>query len=467
MSENVRSISADGTIALNGGIAVGLTKPVPKIVNNYFDSLPVTGVHKLLFFIIMGAYFFEQLDNWNFGFIAPAIAQSWNLQMTDIATIVFWYFVAMTTGGFLGGVISDLIGRRRTFLGSIVVFSVASIVTGFTDSFVVFTVFRAITGFGVFCLMVTSQAYIAEMAPAESRGKWQGRVAAVGFCAVPVVAFLCRLIIPMGPEAWRIILYVGGLGMIGFFVGLKYLKESPRWLVSRGRIDEAEEIMEFLTHKRIDLSEAAKKVEKKIKVSEVLVGMFTQQYIVRTLLLMALFVTITPAGFLFTTWTTQLIKMKGFSVADSLTATTIISIGVPAGCYLASLVSDLGGRKIPLMIFGVLCGFGAVAFGFMDGLTGLTAAGFMLSVFNLALNFILFSYTAESYPTKMRNTATGFHNGLARLSVSASQPLVPMVHQAYGFAGVFSAVGFLYLIPVVPLLIWGMRTGGKSLEDIK
>jgi len=464
MSERAATI-AIGEVA--EGLVLEKVRPVAKISNNYFDGLPVTGVHKLLFFIIMGAYFFEQMDNWNFGFIAPALAQSWNLQMTDIATIVFWYFVAMTTGGFLGGVISDFIGRRKTFLGAILVFSTASVVTGFTNDFVVFTIFRALTGFGVFCLMVCSQAYIAEMAPAESRGMWQGRVAAVGFCAVPLVAFMCRMIIPMSPEAWRIILYAGGLGVIGFFLGLKYLKESPRWLVSRGRKAEAEEIMEFLTHRQIDLTEAAKKVETKIKVSEVLVGMFTRQYIVRTLILIALFITITPAGFLFTTWTTQLIKMKGFTVADSLTASTIISIGVPAGCFLASLVSDLGGRKIPLMVLGVLCGLVAFTFAYMDSLYGLIAAGFSLSVLNLAINFILFSYTAESYPTKMRNTATGFHNGLARLSVSASQPLIPMVHQTYGFAGVFGSVGALFMLPVLPLLLWGMRTGGKSLEDIK
>ena len=119
------------------------------------------------------------------------------------------------------------------------------------------------------------------------------------------------------------------------------------------------------------------------------------------------------------------------------------------------------------MMFGVFSGLGGLTFAFMDGLTGLTAAGFALSVFNLAINFILFSYTAESYPTKMHNTATGFHNGVARLSVSASQPLIPMIFGAYGFVGVFSAVGIFYLLPVIPLLIWGMRTGGKSLEDIE
>ena len=67
-----------------------------RFANNYFDGIPVRGIHAGLFFIIMAAYFFEQFDNWNFGFVAPALAQSWGLKPTDIATILFWYFIGMT-----------------------------------------------------------------------------------------------------------------------------------------------------------------------------------------------------------------------------------------------------------------------------------------------------------------------------------------------------------------------------------
>ncbi|MDY0390328.1 MAG: MFS transporter [Desulfobulbus oligotrophicus] len=438
-----------------------------RFVNNYFDGIPVRGIHALLFFIIMAAYFFEQFDNWNFGFLAPALSQSWGLKPTDIATIMFWYFIGMTSGGFLGGVISDLIGRRPTFLISIVVFSVSSVITGFTDSFVIFTLFRALTGFGVFCMMVTSQAYIAEMAPCESRGMWRGRVAAIGFCAVPFVALACRMVVPMAEEAWRWIFYAGGLGLVPFLLGLRYLKESPRWLVAHGRIKEAEEVVTYMTGKDIDLSEAAKKVPPKIAFMDVLIGMFTRKYIGRTLLLIFIFVTTVPAGFLVANWTPQLLKMLGFSVKDTLTAMTIISIGVPLGCFLNSVVADKGGRKIPLAILIVFASITAFTFGGMKSLTMLTIAGFLVTVFNMALSFLLFSYTAESYPTRMRNTATGFHNGLARLSVSGSQFFIPMIHGAYGFTGIFTAVGILFFLPVIPLLIWGRRTGGKSLEEIE
>ncbi len=438
-----------------------------RFANNYFDGIPVRGIHAGLFFIIMAAYFFEQFDNWNFGFVAPALSQSWGLKPTDIATIMFWYFIGMTSGGFLGGVISDFIGRRKTFLISIVIFSVSSVITGFTDNFAIFTLFRALTGFGVFCMMVTSQAYIAEMAPCESRGMWQGRVAAVGFCAVPFVALACRMVIPMADEAWRFIFYAGGLGVVPFLLGLKYLKESPRWLVAHGRIREAEEVVTYLTGKDIDLSEAAKTVQPKISVMEVLTGMFTRKYIGRTMLLIFLFVTTVPAGFLVANWTPQLLKMLGFSVKETLTAMTIISIGVPLGCFLNSLVADKGGRKMPLAILFVFAAITAFIFGGMKTLTMLTIAGFMVTIFNMAGSFLLFSYTAESYPTRMRNTATGFHNGLARLSVSGSQFFIPMIHAGYGFAGIFTTVAFLFFLPVIPLLIWGARTGGRSLEDIE
>ena len=239
-----------------------------KIKNNYFDGLEVTGPYKMLFFIIMFAYFFEQMDNWNFAFIAPSLMADWGITMADIGKINFAYFVAMTIGGLTGGVISDFIGRRKTFLGSVLIFSIASVANGFAPNVLIFTITRALTGFGVFCLMVCSQVYIAEMTPSATRGKWQSLTASIGFIAAPFIGILCRAVIPLSPSAWRYIFLLGGLGILGFFVGLKYLKESPRWLVAQGKVNEAEQVIEELTKVKVDLSEVAFKVEPKVKIME-------------------------------------------------------------------------------------------------------------------------------------------------------------------------------------------------------
>ncbi|MEG6513999.1 MFS transporter [Desulforamulus ruminis] len=437
-----------------------------KISNNYFDGLKVSNTHKILFFIIMLAYFFEQMDNWNFGFIAPALMKSWGITMTDVGRIQFAYFVGMTLGGLTGGIISDLIGRRKTFLGAIVLFSLASVVNGLTSDLTVFTISRALTGFGVFCLMVTSQAYIAEMAPAESRGKWQGLVAAVGFCAVPFIGAMCRAVVPMHDDAWRYIFYLGGLGLIGFLIGLKYLKESPRWLVAQKRLPEAEKVVEEITGIKVDLTEAAAKISPRNKVMEVLIGMFSRKYIKRTLVVLSFIALTTPATFVVTVWTPTLLSQRGLSLEDSLMASTILMIGVPVGCFLASLISDKGGRKIPLAILAVLISLCAVIFGQVNGFIPIVCCGFVLIACVMALGFVSFSYIAEQYPTKMRNTATGFHNASGRMATSVIQLAVPVVFAQHSFAGVYNMVALLVLLPVVPLLIWGMRTGGKSLEEI-
>lgn len=497
-TERADNYSAERAVAGDRSSAAASTA---RRKNNYFDGMAVTGYHKAIFFIIMLAYFFEQMDNWNFGFIAPAVFASWGLDKAAsnqaMGTIMFWYFIGMTSGGFLGGVISDIIGRRKTFLLAIVLFSVCSVINGLPiDSFPLFVASRAMTGFGVFCLMVCSQAYIAEMAPSESRGKWQGLVAAVGFCAVPVIAFLCRVIVPLSPEAWRWIFYFGGIGLVGLVLAFKYLKESPRWLVAQGRRQEAEAIVKEITGQDIDLSEMAKQVPPPTNVLRNMTDMLSPGYLRRTVVLFTLFVCTVPAGFMFTSWTGKLLAtipkldasgaplmdaagkaLMVYDQATMLTIMTIISCGVPAGCYLASLIADKGGRKIPIMCCFGLAAACAYLFGiFAEHVYFVAVCGFMLSVFNMAASFMVFSYTAESYPTRMRNTAAGTHNAIARLSVSGSNLIIPGIIATFGgvvngmnqdIPALFNTAAVLFALPIIVVALFGERTGGRSLEDIK
>ncbi len=292
-------------------------------------------------------------------------------------------------------------------------------------------------------------------------------VAGVGFCAVPVIGLLCRIIIPLHEEAWRYIFYLGGLGYIALFIAWKYLDESPRWLVSRGRIKEAEEVMLDLTHMHIDLSEAAARGStQKTPIKEVLLGMISPKYIKRTLVILAVVLCINPATFVVTNWTATLLKAHGFSLEQCLMATTLISIGVPLGLFVSSGFTDMGGRKIPLVVMLVFMAILAPIFGNVTNYWVIVAVGGLLTAFIMGMGFTFFSYTAESYPTQLRNTATGFHSSIGRLAVAFSQPLIPVVYAAYSFDGVFYIFSALCIVPAFVLAVWGARTGGKSLEDI-
>jgi putative MFS transporter len=414
----------------------------------------------------MASYFFEQMDNWNFGFIAPQLIKTWHLTMPQIGRISFFYFLAMTLGGLCGGVISDFIGRRKTFLGAIAVFSLGSIACGWAPDLTTLIIARALTGFGIFCMMVCSQAYIAEISPAESRGKWQGLIAAVGFCAAPVIGLICRLVIPISPEAWRYVFYFGGLGLVAMGFGLKYLKESPRWLLAHKRIAEAEAVVEHITHVPVDLSQVAAVSPPKNSIRDTLTGMFSLKYLRRTGILGFYVILTVPAVFVVFAWTPTLLTKRGLEVADALLASFVLMIGVPVGCALSGLVSDKGGRKIPLSVLTIGVAVFAVVFALTKGFWPVVVAGFLLNVFVMSSSFTSYPYMAESYPTQMRNTAVGVHNSVGRFASSFMQVMVPVIFAARGVPGVYYTIAAMMVLPAIVVLAFGERTGGKSLEKI-
>ena len=88
-----------------------------RIINNYFDGLAITPRHRLIYVVIMFAYFFEQFDNWNFGYVLPSIMQSMGLDMGHAGIITSWYFVGMMTG--------SIAAFSRTCWGAGTLFSLA------------------------------------------------------------------------------------------------------------------------------------------------------------------------------------------------------------------------------------------------------------------------------------------------------------------------------------------------------
>ncbi|MDR1604886.1 MAG: MFS transporter [Gracilibacteraceae bacterium] len=448
---------------------VELTKPGEETKRSgfYFDGIPVKGKYLSLFLLVMVAYFFEQWDNNNFGFIAASFVQSWGVDMTVVSQITGWYFIAMMAGGLLGGVISDLIGRRKTFLLSLVIFSAASIVNGFTNHLGLFIIARLFTGFGVFCMMIVSITYLSEMSPAESRGKWQGLISAIALLCLPLMAVTARLVVPISAEAYRFLFYFGGVGFLIFFIALKGLKESPRWLVAKGRVAEAEQIIYDLTGQRIDLSDAAKKVPPKTNFAQNIAGIFSKAYLRRTIVILIMTILVTIPMMSSVNWITLLLNQKGFTVEQSLMISALALIGSPIGCFICSLVSDKGGRKIPFAVFAFLYTGFQLLFAFSG-----TNFWYCVVLYFLAntsfpvVTYVLMSYIAESYPTNMRNTATGLQNGVARLSVSLFQPLIPLIYAAWSFPGVIGSFAACSFLAGAVMLVFGWRTGGRSLEEI-
>ncbi|MCJ1714329.1 sugar porter family MFS transporter [Microbacterium sp. M1A1_1b] len=145
-------------------------------------------------------------------------------------------------GAMLGGRIADGWGRRRTIIALAVTFFVGTLICVFSPTFAVIVVGRVLLGLAVGGASTVVPVFLAELAPYEIRGSLSGRnelMIVIGQLAAFLVNAVIGNLWGEGNGVWRIMLAVCALPAVALFVGMLRVPESPRWLASKGRNDEA------------------------------------------------------------------------------------------------------------------------------------------------------------------------------------------------------------------------------------
>lgn len=435
--------------------------------NNYFDGLKIGLSQKKFLWLAAIYYVFDQADAGIFGLSAPALIKNWGITPQQIANINSLGFLGMFFGALFGGWLSDLIGRKKSIIACISIFSIGSIINGLAVNYLMLCIARFINGFGCVAMVVIAMVYIAEMLPSEHRGKYQALTIACGTIGVPLLGLFAAWFIPQNPQFnWRIVFFIGGASILFVPLGLSWFKESPRWLVSKGRIKEAEAVFEEITGQKIDLSnQSISKVDKTSNLQTLKV-IFGKGYRKRTILIMILaFGVILSASFVGQFYTTMLTK-SGMEMATVLTVVSLAMWGVPIGDFSASLVSDKGGRKIPICIFMILAGIGAIIQASTLTPWVIVAGMLIFRIFGGGSMSMLYTYLAENFPTHIRNNAVGMIFGTGRLLSSITQLSVAGLFATYGWFGINVIDALLLFIPAILILLWGEKTSGKSLEEL-
>jgi putative MFS transporter len=441
-----------------------------KRANNFFDDMPVRPKHMVCFFLVAGGYFFDMFDSSVFSYTAPNFLEYFGLEMTFLGKVSSLYFIAMLAGAISGGIISDRIGRKKTYIAAGLLMTLSMFLSGFCNSSDLFLICRVITGYAVNVVTIVSYAYISEMSPAESRGKWQGYISTIALFALPLTGLTIRHLNQFGVGSWRYAFFIGGIGLAFFLFGVKYIKESPRWLVLKGRVAEAEKIIKELSGEDVDLSEIAQKLtantQKKQTILQVLVQLCSRKYVKTVILLAIVWSLWNIATIGVNQWTVTLLTTKGFTTDQSVLIQTLMNFGPICGAFLSSIISDKGGRKIPFAVITIAFLGANTWFGFTGTDFVMTVvSGFVRSVLPTTASFLLSSYVAEQFPTHIRNSAVGWLNGFAMLTLSLIQPFLAGIFNQIGFGGVFLSFGILAAIAGMLVLVFGANTAKRALED--
>lgn len=445
------------------------------------DRLPTTwSVWKLIILMSLG-FFFELYDLLYTGYVAPGMVKAGLLTAsttglfgtTGVASFVAALFAGLFVGTMACGFLADRFGRRTVFTYSLLWYVGANLVLAFQDSASGLNTWRFLVGIGLGVEMITIGTYLSELVPKHVRGRAFACCQAVGFSAVPVVAFISYLLVPLKPfglDGWRWVVLIGCHSAIFVWWIRRQLPESPRWLAGKGRFEEADRILSDL-EARVE-KEYGKPLPTPLvaeALSTVRAGfgtLWVAPYRRRTLMMIVFNVFQTVGYYGFANWVPTLLIKQGITITTSLMYSSIIAIAAPLGPVIGLFIADRFERKhviVAMAGVNVVCG---LVFSQAAATVLLVTMGICLTLAGNIISYSYHTYQAELFPTAIRARAVGFVYSWSRFSAIFSSFIIAFVLHKFDVTGVFVFIASAMLVVMVAIGIFGPNTRGMALEKI-
>ena len=386
------------------------------------------------------------------------------------------YTAGQLFGALVGGPIGDKIGRKKSILLYEVIHIIAMIGGAAAPNVTVLYVFRLIQGFGLGALLVVLFAAFTEYVPGKNRGVWSSRNSFIGNFAHPICNGIALVIVSTGVSMnmnWRIQYIIPSvLSIIASIIIYNKYPESPRWLESQGRVEEADAIMtsiekeiEASTGKPLPPVEAVEaKAVKNLPYSALFKGKLLKRTICGSLVLIGM----NTIQYTLMNWMPSLLSSLGYDTSQSQFMTMFALFGAPFGIFLASLYMD----KVPRKATGVILLIAMAVMGIITSkqttMTALIASTFVLNTFiYMYVCYASAVYVPEMWPTSAKLSGSGFCNAMGRVSNIFFPFLVTSVAAgSMGSNGVFALISAVAVIIAVSIVVFGVETRGESVEDI-
>lgn len=382
-------------------------------------------------------------------------------------------------GAAIAGTMSDRLGRKKVLLVSAVLFTVSAIGSAVPRDLSEFVIARILGGIGVGMASVMSPLYIAEVSPAQVRGRLVSLNQFAIVFGMLVVYFVNALVAQMGDEAWNIA--SGWRWMFGsetlpallFMVLLIGVPESPRWLTKQGKEDQALVTLTRiggLDHARSEMAEIKDAIALETgSISELFLPSMRIPLMIGIVL--AVLQQVTGINVVMY-YAPVIFKSTGLASTDAINDTVLVGVVMMAFTLVAVWVVDRVGRKALLLFASAGMGIaltllgGAFIFEKFEGRWVLMIVLGYVASFAVGMGPVVWVIISELFPTCIRGRAMSIATVCLWIACYAVSQLFPlMLEQLAGYAffiyAAMCALAFVFVACCVP------ETAGKSLEEIE
>src|SRR5580700_8254451 len=205
------------------------------------ERLPLSRWHNKMRLIVGSANFSDAFDALTVAYVLPALIPLWQLRPTEIGALISIGYAGQAIGGLLSGWLADKYGRVPVMVGNIILFSLLSFACVLAQGYWTLFALRFVQGIGLGGEVPIANTYVSEFAKSRGRGRFvlmQQLMFPIGLTTVGLVGVF---VVPLMGWQWMFVL--GGLPVLLALPMIRILPESPRWLVGRGREEEADRVL--------------------------------------------------------------------------------------------------------------------------------------------------------------------------------------------------------------------------------
>lgn len=444
------------------------------------ERMPLNRAVLTLVGLLSWCWVMEAFDLGMIGQVVAVLKQIWELDANTLGLLGSCSTAGVVIGTACAGFLTDRFGRKRILLWGVFIFTFFTLIGSLYTNLAWIVTMRFIGGLGAGAVFPLPYLMISEIAPARHRG------ILVCICnAILTASYLLPTLcgswaIKAFPleTAWRVPFIVGGLPIVTLYFLYRWLPESPRWLMRRGRHDEVRALVERLEKSAgiahddayinpdvlRSLEQAAEAEQNRGRASWR--ALFRPPYLGRSLVSWSMYSAGLITWYVVMVYVPTILTTYGFELSNSVIMTGGMMVLGGAGSLVIGPLADRYGRK-PVwslyVIITIICLFLLTA---TLSTSMLLLVGAFVAFFGTGIMPVCKVYIAEQYPTELRGVGTGFGEAVSRVvgGVLATYYLAFFLSVG-GVKGVFTFMAVAFSISIVALGIWGQETARRSVED--
>lgn len=420
------------------------------------EDAPLNSFHKKLTFYSSAAPFLDGYILSIIGVVMVQMSAALQLSAVEEGLIAASSLIGMFFGGFIGGVFTDKFGRKTLYLLVLVALAVFSLAQFWATSAWMLIALRLLLGMAIGADHPLATSLLAEFLPRKHRGSLLASLVLMWFVGASAAYFFGELIMRTGdPDAWRYALASAVVPGVIFLTLRAGTPESARWLMSRGRVAEADHVIKRVygdSYSVRNLPEVTP--EKHVSVW----SLFHSGYGKRIFFVSMFWTCAIVPVFAIYSFAPRILDAFGLTGDRAAWGSVLITVIFALGCLLAmKLINPMGRRNLLIHSF-LWSGICLLLLGiYPDGSAALTLLLFGgYALFIGGAQVLEYVYPNELFPTEVRGSAVGLATSLSRIGAAIGTYLVPISITSIGISNTMyaafgvSVVGVLVAVLMAP-----------------